>query len=83
MLFIAERSAGLAAISSKELLALCAIALPLDSTRTVANAIVETFIVNFSHWSVDGSNHTDGSGSVAGNQNVRIDGRTDNLAWQA
>jgi hypothetical protein len=62
---------------------LCAITPVLDSTRTVANVIIETFIVNVSLWSVDKSDHTDGSGSVAGNQSVRIDGGTDNLARQA
>ena len=80
MLFIAERVAELAAISSRELRLLCAIAPALDSARAVANVIVETFIVNFSVSSVDDSNHTDGLGSVAGNQIVRIDGGTDDLA---
>ena len=59
-MFIAERVAELAAISSRELPPLCAIAPALDSARAVANMIVETLIVNFSLWSVDGSNHTDG-----------------------
>jgi hypothetical protein len=45
MLFIAERVAELAAISSRELRPLCAIAPALDSAKTVANVIVETFIV--------------------------------------
>lgn len=83
MLFIAERVAELPAISSRELPPLCAIAPALDSTRTVANVIIETFIVNFSLWSVDDSNRTDGSGSVAGNQIVRIDGGTDDFAQRA
>jgi hypothetical protein len=48
MLFIAERIAEPAAISSWELPPLCAIAPALDSDRTVANVIVETFIANFS-----------------------------------
>ena len=48
MLFIAERVAEFAAIPSRELPPLCAIAPALDSARTVANVIVETFIVNFS-----------------------------------
>jgi hypothetical protein len=47
-MFIAERVAELAAISSRELPPLCAIAHALDSARTVANVNVETFIVNFS-----------------------------------
>jgi hypothetical protein len=55
MLFIAERAAELPAISSSKLPPLCAIALALDSARTVANVIVETFIVNFSLWSVNDS----------------------------
>jgi len=57
MLFIAERVAELAAISSRELRLLCAIAPALDSAKAVANVIVETFIVNFSS---RGFNHTDG-----------------------
>jgi hypothetical protein len=72
MLFIAE----LPAISSRKLRPLCAIALALESTRTVVKMIVETFIANFSLWSVDDSNHTDRSGSATGNQIVRIDGGT-------
>lgn len=80
MLFIAER---VAAISSNELPPLCAIAPALDNNRAVANVIVETFIVDFSLSSVDDSNHTDRSGSVAGNQIVRIDGDTDDLAERA
>jgi len=48
MLFIAERVAELAAISSREFRLLSAIAPALDSARTVANVIVETLIVNFS-----------------------------------
>jgi hypothetical protein len=83
MLFIAERVAELRVISSNELPPLCAIAPALDSNRAVANVIVETFIVDFSLWSVDDSNHTDPSGSVAGNQIVRIDGDTDDLAERA
>jgi hypothetical protein len=83
MLFIAERAAELAAISSSELPPLCAIAPVPDSTRTVANVIIEAFIVDVSLWSVDKSDHSDGPGSVAGNQSVRIDGGTDNLARQA
>ena len=52
MLFIAERAAELAAISSSELPPLCAIAPVPDSTRTVANVIVEAFIVDvsFGRW---------------------------------
>jgi hypothetical protein len=52
----------------------------LDSANAVASAIIETFTVNSSLWSVGDSNHTDGLGSVAGNQIVRIDGGTDDLA---
>src|ERR1700691_4037082 len=55
MLFIAERVAELAAISSRELRLLCAIAPALDSAKTVANVIVETFIVISP---VGDSNHT-------------------------
>ena len=73
---MAERVAELAAILSRELPPLCAIAPALDSARAVANVIVKTFIVNFSLWSVDDSNHTDRSGSATGNQIVRIDGGT-------
>ena len=80
MLFIAERAAELPAISSSKLPPLCAIALALDSARTVANVIVETFIVNFSLWSMNDSNHTDASGSAAGNQTARIVGGTMILA---
>jgi hypothetical protein len=80
MLSIAERVTEFAAISSRELPPLCAIAPALDSARTVANAIVETFIVNFSLWSVNDPNHTDGSGSVADEQLVRVNGGTDDLA---
>jgi hypothetical protein len=80
MLFMAKRVAGLATIPAEESLPLCANAPTLDSARAVANVIVETLIVNFSLWSVDDSNHTDGLGCVAGNQIVRIDGGTDDLA---
>jgi hypothetical protein len=80
MLFMAKRVAGLATIPAEESLPLCAIAPALDSARAVANVIVETLIVNFSLWSVDDSNHTDSLGCVAGNQIVRIDGDTDDLA---
>jgi hypothetical protein len=80
MLFMAKRVVGLASIPAEESPPLCAIAPALDSARAVANVIVETLIVNFSLWSVDDSNHTDGLGSVAGNQIVRIDGGTDDLA---
>jgi hypothetical protein len=83
MLFIAERAPELAAISSNALPRLCAIAPALDSTRMVAKLIIETFMVNFSLWSVDDSNPTHGSDSVAGNQSVRIDGGTDDLARRA
>jgi hypothetical protein len=79
MLFIAERVAEFAAIPSRELPPLCAIAPALDSARTVANVIVETLIVNFSicWWTIQ---ITDGLSSVAGNQIVRVDGGTDDLA---
>jgi len=83
MLFIAERAAEFAAISSSGLPTLCAIAPVLDSTKTVANVIIEAFIADVSLRSVDKSDHSDGPGSVAGNQSVRIDGGTDNLAPQA
>jgi hypothetical protein len=45
MLFMAERAAELAAISSKELPPLCAIAYVLDNAKTVASVIIETFMV--------------------------------------
>jgi hypothetical protein len=79
MLFIAERVAEFAAIPSRELPPLCAIAPALDSARTVANVIVETLIVNFSiwWWTIQ---ITDGLSSVAGNQIARVDGGTDDLA---
>jgi hypothetical protein len=48
MLFIVERAAELAAIPSSELPPLCAIAPVPDSTRTVANVIIEAFIVDVS-----------------------------------
>jgi hypothetical protein len=70
MLFIAERVTELAAISSRELPPLCAIAPALESAKTVASVIVETLIVNspFGRW-ISQTAH-----AVAGNQIVRIDG---------
>jgi hypothetical protein len=52
MLFIAERVAELAAIPSRKFPPLCAIAPALDSARTVAKLIVETFIsiTPFDRW---------------------------------
>jgi hypothetical protein len=82
MLFIAERVAELAAISSREL-PLCAIAPALDSARAVTNVIIATFIVNFSLWSEDDSSHADGLGSIAGNRVVRSNGGTDDRSQRA
>jgi hypothetical protein len=61
---MAERVAELAAISSRELPPLCAIAIVLDSAKTAANVMIETFIVSSSLWSLNDSNHTDGLGSA-------------------
>jgi hypothetical protein len=47
MLFIAERLADLTA-TREELLLLCAIANGLDSAKTIAIVMIETFIVIFS-----------------------------------
>jgi hypothetical protein len=45
MLFMAERVAELAAISSRELPPLCAIAYVLDNAKTIASVMIETFMV--------------------------------------
>jgi len=45
MLFMAERVAALAAISSRELPPLCAIAYVLDNAKTVTSVMIETFMV--------------------------------------
>jgi hypothetical protein len=45
MLFMAERVAELAAISSRELPPLCAIAYVLDSAKTDASVMIATFMV--------------------------------------
>jgi hypothetical protein len=43
---------------------LCAIAVVLDSAKTAASVMIETFIVSSSLWSLNNSNHTDGLGSA-------------------
>jgi hypothetical protein len=63
MLFMAERVAEFAAISSRELPPLCAMAYVLDSAKAVASVIIEIFIVSSSLWSVNDSNHRSGFGS--------------------
>ena len=63
MLFMAERVAEFAAISSRELRPLCAMAYVLDSARAVASVIIEIFIVSSSLWSVSDSNHRSDVGS--------------------
>jgi hypothetical protein len=45
MLFIAERVAELAAVSSREFPPLCATAYVLDNAKTVASVMIETFMV--------------------------------------
>jgi hypothetical protein len=80
MLFTAERVAELAAISSRELRLLCAIAPALDSAKAVANVIVETFIVNFSSRGFKSHRRLRFCGR---HQIVRIDGGTDDLAPRA
>jgi hypothetical protein len=77
MLFIAERIAELAAMSSRELPPLCAITPALDSARAVANVIVEAFIVNFSGARIKSHRRLWFCGRQ---QIVRIDGDTDDLA---
>jgi hypothetical protein len=61
---MAERVAELAAILSRELPPLCAIAIVLDSAKTTASVMIETFIVSTSLCSLNDSNHTDGLGSA-------------------
>jgi hypothetical protein len=77
MLFIAERVAEFAAIPSRELPPLCAIAPALDSARAIANVIVEAFIVNFSGARIKSHRLLWFCGRQ---QIVRIDGGTDDLA---
>jgi hypothetical protein len=45
MLFMTERVAELAAISSSELPPLCAIAIVVDSAKAAASVIIENFMV--------------------------------------